>query len=165
MFLSPYSLTPTHLHGAEVGRGTGKGEGGEVLFGSTLHCKHTLRCTWVWHDTANILSHKHTPERAHELDVKSPEQKKEEGENTHLLQQTHTLFLMRINKHTGVPRALLPNGVTSLHHPLRDAGGRFASAGTAQRSVTGETAMLCFCHQRWWQRNCLCNAPGSFLAH
>lgn len=27
MFLSPYSLTPTHLHGAEVGRGTGRGRG------------------------------------------------------------------------------------------------------------------------------------------
>ena len=102
------------------------------------------------HQTAHTLYCKHTPERVLELDVKSPEltQKKEE-------QQTHTLYSMSVNKHTHInthpSRALLPNGVTSLHHPLRDAGGRFASAGTAQRSVTRETAMLCFCHQRWWQ--------------
>lgn len=121
------------------------------------------------HQIAHILYLQHTPERALGLDVKSPglTQKGRAKNTLAAAADTHIIFNADKQTHTYTHtlRALLPNGVTSLHHPLRDAGGRFASAGTAQRSVTGETAMLCFCHQRWWQGNCLCNAPGSFLAH
>lgn len=76
MFLSPYSLTPMHLHGAEVGRGTGKGRGVVEVGSKTQYItlqthththKHITGC-------ANTVVHcKRTQERVLELDMKSPE--------------------------------------------------------------------------------------------
>ena len=65
MFLSPYSLTPMHLHGAEVGRGTGR-EWGEVVVGNKAQTQTQFwRCA---HRNVNTLQ-----KEALELDVKSPE--------------------------------------------------------------------------------------------
>lgn len=65
VFFSPYSLTPMHLHGAEVGRGSGRGWG-EVVAGNKAQTqKHFWRCA---RRIVNTLR-----KEVLELDVKSPE--------------------------------------------------------------------------------------------
>lgn len=162
MFLSPYSLTPTRLNGAEVGRGTGKGGGTvwkyitlqahfEMHMSVTRHCKHTLSLTHTGKSTWTGCEVTRT-------------KKEEGGKRTLAATDTHIIFNADKQTHRRT-QSSPPSRCHLAASPSQGCRGRFASAGTAQRSVTGETAMLCFCHQRWWQRNCLCNAPGSFPAH
>lgn len=105
-----------------------------------------------------VLYGEHPPERVLELDVKSPQLKikKKKGRTTKKKKKAYTLtytlaaasgdthfLLKQINKHwhtypelsslTVSPRCITLSGMQ---------GGRFASAGAAQRSATGETAML-----------------------
>lgn len=59
-------------------------------------------------------------------------------------------------------RALLPNSVTSLHHPLRDAGG--GSPQQAQLNARSQESLRCcvLATRDGGRENCLCNTPGSF---
>lgn len=84
MFLSPYSLTPMHLHGAEVGRGTGRGWG-EVVVGNKAQTQtHFWRCA---HRIINTLR-----KEVLELDVKSPELT-QKGSVKHTCLSRHTQYI------------------------------------------------------------------------